>query len=458
MKIPGQIKRVYFIGAGGIGMSAVARYFKASGLDVAGYDRVSTPLTDQLSREGIHIHFTDDIEKVPPSFKIKEQTLIVYTPAIPVNHAELKYFRKEGFLIMKRSEILGSIMEMNKGIAVAGTHGKTTVSSMIAHIMNGSKIRCNAFLGGVSKNLDSNLLLDSHAEYTIAEADEFDRSFLRLYPELAVVTSMDPDHLDIYGSHEKMIEDYNRFISQIKPGGILIHRYGLPVEIPGMITAYSYDLETEESDFYIRKVSRKGFNYQFDLATTAGDINNLEMGIYGKVNLENAVAAIAACLLIGAKEEEVRKGMKTYSGVKRRFDIQIESEERILIDDYAHHPEELNAFILSVREALPGKLLTGVFQPHLFSRTKDFAEGFSDSLSRLDNVILLDIYPAREEPVPGVSSKIIYDKLKNKGEKIMTNKEQLLNILKELNPEVLLMMGAGDIDQLIKPVKKLLSE
>jgi UDP-N-acetylmuramate--alanine ligase len=450
------IKRVYFIGIGGIGMSAIARYMLLIGRKVAGYDRVSTSLTDTLTREGMNIHFSDDVLLVPRVFMDPENTLVIYTPAVPPDHSELTYFREKGFRVMKRAEALGMIVNSRKGIAVAGTHGKTTVSSMIAYLMKNSPEGCNAFLGGISKNLDSNLLLNPKAEYTVVEADEFDRSFLHLHPFMAVVTSMDADHLDIYGNYDNLKDSFNGFVSQIDESGLLIYREGLPLVVPPFLRSFTYSPEQATASFYPLNVQRDGFSYRFSLKTPSGILDSMELGVYGRVNLENAVAALAVCHFLGVDEAVMREALTTYSGVKRRFDVRIETEERIYIDDYAHHPKELMAFIGSVKEALPGKKITGVFQPHLYSRTRDFADSFAESLSMCDNVVLLDIYPAREKPIPGVSSKIIYERLTNKGEKVMLEREQLFQVISELDPEVLLTMGAGDIDQLVEPIQNLL--
>lgn len=452
------IKRAYFLGIGGIGMSAIARYLNATGIEVAGYDRVSTPLTDQLSREGIMIFFTENKEKIPEKFREKENVLIIYTPAIPVNHEGFRFFREKDFRMIKRSEALGKIMNTKKGIAIAGTHGKTTVSCIITHLLNESGVKCNAFLGGISKNLNSNLLLNPDAECIIAEADEFDRSFHQLHPHLAVVTSIDPDHLDIYDIYENLKAAFGKFVSQIKKGGELIFKHGLPLVIPEGVKAMTYSLNSREADFHPVDEKREGFRYTFGLKTPEGIIKNLQLNVYGRVNLENAVAACSVAHSLGVKEIQVRDALASYSGVWRRFDVRVEEEGIIYIDDYAHHPEELNAFIASVREALPGKRITGIFQPHLYSRTRDFAAGFATSLSALDDVVLLDIYPAREKPIPGVSSELIYKKLHNAGEKILVSKDQLLKAVHELKPEVLLSMGAGDIDQLVEPVENLIKE
>ncbi len=404
------IQRVYFIGIGGIGMSALARYFHALGLGVAGYDRVSTPLTGQLAREGMDVHFRDDLTAIPAAFRSPEGTLVVYTPAVPPELGELAFFREGGFRILKRSEALGEVVSDKRVIAVAGTHGKTTISGMLTHILNTAGPKTSAFLGGVSKNLGSNVVVQPGSDLVVVEADEFDRSFLRLYPEMAVVTAMDADHLDIYGSHEALLETFARFISQIHEGGKLLVKRGLPLdpEIPAGVFTYALD---GDADFHALNIVREGFRYRFSLHTPGGVIDGLSLGVYGRVNLENAVAACALAWLAGAPDEGIRRGISGYTGIKRRFDVILEEPPVIFIDDYAHHPEELRAFITSVREALPGKRLTGIFQPHLYTRTRDFAAEFARSLSALDDVILLDIYPAREAPIAGVGPELIFDNL-----------------------------------------------
>ncbi len=451
------IKRACFIGIGGIGMSALARYFHSAGIEVAGYDRVSTPLTDRLTKEGMNIHFTEDISALPAPFLSSAETLVVYTPAVPANHREMKYFREHQFRIMKRSEALGLIVHDMDVIAVAGTHGKTTISGMLSHILYASGIEYGAFLGGISKNAGTNYVSPGRSGRVVVEADEYDRSFLSLHPKMAIVTATDADHLDIYGNRAEVVESYSRFVSQIREGGILLVKKGL--EFTGSLpaTVYTYSLD-EEADFRATGISREGFRYHFSLETPEMVISDLVLGIYGKVNLENAVAASAMALLSGAGEEGIRKGLLTYAGIKRRFDIIIEEQGCVYIDDYAHHPEELKAFISSVREALPGKRLAGIFQPHLYTRTRDFAPAFAESLSALDDVILLDIYPAREEPVEGVGPEIILDKLSNPGKKLVCSKEDLPGVIKELDPPVLLTMGAGDIDQWVEPLKNLLTQ
>jgi UDP-N-acetylmuramate--alanine ligase len=450
-----EVHKVYFLGIGGIGMSAIARYFLAQGKEVAGYDRTSTPLTDQLVREGIDIHFQDDISSIPDIFKIKKDTLVVYTPAVPASHSELLHFREEGFTLMKRSQVLGIIMENHKGIAVAGTHGKTTISSMIAHIFRHSGKSCNAFLGGIARNYNSNLLLDPKSDFFIAEADEFDRSFLTLYPEMAVISAVDDDHLDIYGERKHLLAAFNQFASQIKKNGVLIVKKNIELQIPEGIRTFTYSLN-EKADYYASDFTKEGLFNRFDIHAGNEVFRDFILGVHGMLNIENAVAAFAIAYQSGISPEKIRSALADYKGVKRRFEIILHTEKILFIDDYAHHPEELKAFITSVKDAIPDARIAGIFQPHLYTRTRDFAEGFSESLSLLHDVILLDIYPAREEPITGVNSELILDKLKNKGEKILCSKTQLLKVTEELNPTVLLTMGAGDIDQMVDPLKELL--
>jgi len=449
------VNKVYFLGVGGIGMSAIARYFLSQGKKVAGYDRTSTPLTDQLVREGINIHFMDGLSFVPEMFKDKKDTLIVYTPAVPSVHSEYRYFRDKGFTLMKRAQVLGIIMENHKGIAVAGTHGKTTISSMIAHIFKHSGVPCNAFLGGITQNYNSNLMLDPKSDYFIAEADEFDRSFLTLFPDMAVISAMDDDHLDIYGERKNLILAFQQFASQIKKGGVLIAKFGIEfVNLSGLKT-YSYSLR-EKSDYHASDFRKEGLFNRFNIHFGNEIYKNFILGVHGMLNIENALAAFAIAHQAGIPVEKIKAALADYYGVKRRFEIILHTGKVIYIDDYAHHPEELKAFINSVRDAIPHTRIAGIFQPHLYTRTRDFANAFSESLSLLDDVILLDIYPAREEPITGVNSRMIFDKLSNKGEKILCSKEQVYKVVEEMNPPVLLTMGAGDIDGMVDPLKELL--
>lgn len=447
------IKQVYFLGIGGIGMSALARYFTSQGIAVSGYDRTRTELTGQLEKEGIAIHYQDNPDELPHNLD-QATSLIVYTPAIPSTHRELNVLTDRGFHLYKRAEVLGLICNSHRTIAIAGTHGKTSVSTMTAHILKTSELGCAAFLGGISKNYQTNLLLDhSGSPWIVAEADEFDRSFLQLTPNLAVITSMDADHLDIYGSHQKVVESYHLFANKIKPGGILLLKKGLILDTDlSAINTFSYSIK-EEADYCALNIELKEGFYQFDLKTPVSYINKLVLNYPGLLNVENAVAASALSLMAGVSEEEVRAALASYSGVKRRFDIQLNTQTYVLIDDYAHHPEELKATIQSVIDIYKGKTVTGVFQPHLYSRTRDFATAFANSLDLLDEVVLLDIYPARELPMEGVSAELIYNQIRN-SKKTLCTKEELPDIAKTFKPGVVLMMGAGDIDTLVQPVKE----
>lgn len=448
------IKQVYFLGIGGIGMSALARYFASQGIAVSGYDRTPTSLTNELQAEGISIHFEDNPDLLPSTLDVAD-TLIVYTPAVPATHQELNALIDRGFPIHKRAEVLGIICNSRRTIAVAGTHGKTSVSTITAHILKSSTKGCAAFMGGISKNYHSNLLLDTTgSEWIVAEADEFDRSFLHLKPELAVITSMDADHLDIYGSHEKVIESFKLFASNIKTGGALVHKKGLPLGSDSSATykSYSYSI-TETADFCAVHIELKDGFYQFDLKTPEFTIEALVLNYPGLLNVENAVAASAMAILAGVSPGEIREALATYAGVKRRFDIHLKNENFVLIDDYAHHPEELRATILSVRDIYKDRILTGIFQPHLYSRTNDFAEDFAKSLDLLDEIVLLDIYPARELPMEGVTSDLIFKQIKNTNKRLCA-KSDLKNLALSFKPGIVIMMGAGDIDTLVEPVKE----
>ncbi len=447
-----KLTAVYFVGAGGIGMSALIRYFLSRGKQVAGYDRTSTALTEELNKEGAEIHYTDDISLIPVIYKNKEQTLVVYTPAVPESHSELTYFRSNGFQIMKRAQVLGEITEYSRGLCVAGTHGKTTTSSMLAHLLKQSHVDCNAFLGGILKNYDSNLLLSDKSDLTVIEADEFDRSFHWLKPYMAVITSADPDHLDIYGTAEAYKESFDKFTSLIRPDGVLLIKKGIQVtpHLQEGVKLYTYSV-TEDSDFSARNIRIANGEIFFDFAGPDISIKDINLGVPVKVNIENGIAAIAIAWLNGATPEEIKKGMHSFAGPKRRFDFHLKKENIVLIDDYAHHPAELKESILSVKELYKGKKVTGIFQPHLYSRTRDFADDFAASLSLLDELILLDIYPAREEPIPGVTSEMIFDKVTLK-EKTLCQKEDLYAIIEKGKYEVILMAGAGDIDKMVEKV------
>ena len=453
-----QTEQVFFLGIGGIGMSALARYFLAAGKKVAGYDRTSTPLTDSLRAEGMEIHFEDDIQRIPASFldpDKKSNTIVVLTPAIPASHSELNYFREHHFQMLKRSQVLGLLTSGQTTYGVAGTHGKTTTSSILAHILHTAGRNCTAFLGGISVNFGSNLLLGkpnaAHHEIVV-EADEFDRSFLTLFPAAAIITSMDADHLDIYGSKEDMQQTYRDFAAQVQE--FIIVKHGLQ---PGNTKArqITYSITDKHADYRGVKISVTDGRYKFDLVTPGYVIEGLTLGLPGRHNVENAVAASALALECGVDMLSIKDALAGYTGVQRRFEYHVRTSSTVYIDDYAHHPEELSAAILSARELYPGKKIAAAFQPHLFTRTRDFADGFAESLSLLDTLYLLDIYPAREEPIPGVDSKMILDKI-TLSDKQIVSKEQLIQSLRQRKPEVFLTLGAGDIDQLVQPVKKLL--
>lgn len=448
------IKNVYFLGIGGIGMSALARYFKFSGRNVAGYDRTQTVLTDKLQLEGIEVHFEDDIRNIPSNWDPAE-TMAVYTPALPDEHKELAWFMEKPIALFKRAKVLGLISNEKNGIAVAGTHGKTTVSTMVAHTLNNTGFGCGAFLGGISKNFGSNLLLPKNdSPWIVVEADEFDRSFLQLKPQLALVTSIDADHLDIYGSKEKIVESFEKFISQIKPGGKLLVKKGIDFNAVGKTQAeiFSYSIK-EGADFaavHLRLNTDGGF-YQFDLKTPGGTIANCKLNYPGLINVENAVGASALALLAGASPNEIKAGLENYQGVVRRFDVRFKNEKYVYIDDYAHHPEELKAVISSIKALFPKRKVTGIFQPHLYSRTKDFSSEFAASLDMLDSAIIIPLYPAREEPMEGISSEIIFNQM-NLADKHLASKDEALKRLQNSENDVVVTMGAGDIDRMANDI------
>jgi UDP-N-acetylmuramate--alanine ligase len=453
------IKQAYFLGIGGIGMSAIARYFHSMGIQVMGYDKTETPLTKELVSEGMAIHYEDIGVNISAFELIKEHCLVVLTPAIPNNHEEWNWLQQQGFTIMKRSQVLGVITDAYKTIGVAGTHGKTTTSTLIAHILKQSHVDCAAFLGGISTNYHTNLLLhnDSSKEnqtsnqMMVVEADEFDRSFLTLHPHIGIITSTDADHLDIYGEHQALKNSFLAYASQVKEDGQLIIKKGLDIidEIKRGYLTYSV---SEEADICAKNIRITSDVYSFDLHAGTQVITNLTLGIPGLHNIENAVAASAACLYSGVTADELKKALANFSGVKRRFEYIIKRPDFVYIDDYAHHPEELRAIISSVKNMYPNRKIVAAFQPHLFTRTRDFVEGFAESLSLLDNIILLDIYPARELPIAGVTSHIIFDKITST-HKTLCSKSEAVALLTQAKPEVLLTLGAGDIDQLISPLK-----
>lgn len=438
-------------------MSNLARYFMSKGKSVGGYDRAETLLTKALVKEGADIHYADDVANIPVLYTDKETTLIVYTPAMPDDSPELNYFREHGFDIHKRAQVLGLITQSSKALCCAGTHGKTTTSSMLAHILKGSHLDCNAFLGGILKNYDSNLMLSDKSEFTVVEADEYDRSFHWLHPYMALITSVDPDHLDIYGTEDEYLKSFEKFTSLIQPGGALVvkHNIKLKPQLQSGVRLYTYS--QDKGDFRAENIKVGSGTIRFDFVTPDSVVKNIELGVPVRINIENGIGSMALAWLNGATDDELRNGMRTFQGAKRRFDFMLKTDSLVMIDDYAHHPDELSASISSVKELYPDKKVLGIFQPHLYSRTRDFADQFARSLSLLDELILLDIYPAREKPIEGVTSQIIFDKVTCK--KTLCKKSELLDIIRNKKDiEVLLTVGAGDIDQLLQPIKELLEE
>lgn len=450
------IKSVYFIGAGGIGMSALVRYFLYIGKNVAGYDRTPTELTDKLIAEGANIHFKEDISLIPQKFLNQNDTLIIYTPAIPREHLELRLFIDKGFEVMKRSQVLGLITRSEKGLCVAGTHGKTTTSTMAAHLLHQSHVGCTAFLGGISKNYGTNLILSDKSPYVVIEADEYDRSFHWLSPYMTVITSADPDHLDIYGTKEAYLESFQRYIGLIKPGGCLIIRKDIDLlpKVDEGVRVYTYS--KDEGDFHAENIRIGNGEIIFDYVTPDQIIRNIQLGVPISINIENGIAAMTLAWLNGVSEEELRQGMKSFEGVDRRFDFKIKNERVVFLNDYAHHPSEIRQCIISMRNLYENKKITAIFQPHLYSRTRDFYKEFADSLSLLDEVILVDIYPARELPIKGVTSRLIYDELKEGVEKTLCKKEELPELLKNKEIEVLITLGAGDIVDYVPKIQDIL--
>ncbi len=448
--------RYYFLGIGGIGMSALARYFKIKGYQVAGYDRAQTKLTDTLSSEGILVCYDESVSSIPAQFLEPEKTLIVLTPAIPESHPQIKFFKEKGYKIYKRAQVLGNITELSKGICIAGTHGKTTTSTIAAHLLYQSKVSCSAFLGGISNNYGTNLLLSNESNLVVIEADEYDRSFHHLTPYMAVITSVDPDHLDVYETPDAFIESFEHFTSLIRVGGALIMRKGLNL-IPRLkkgVKLYTYSMN-EGGDFCAENIRMLEGEIRFDFVTPTDRIADVRLGVPVKINIENSVAAMALAWLNGVSNEEIRVGISSYSGVYRRFNVVYKSQQTVFMDDYAHHPSELAASIQSIRELYPNRKITGIFQPHLYSRTRDFADEFAQALSKLDELILLDIYPARELPIEGVSSELILNNVKVNN-KILCTKENLLEELNNRNFDVLVTFGAGDIETMVPQIKKML--
>jgi UDP-N-acetylmuramate--alanine ligase len=458
MKLGG-LKYVYLIGIGGIGMSGLARYFKSLGKTVSGYDKTPSSLTDEMEAEGIKIHFEDNMNLVSEEVKKNSSandTLVIYTPAVPADHSELTYFIKNKYSVHKRAEVLGWVTGGHFTVAIAGTHGKTTTTTLVTHILKSSQVDCMAFLGGVAKNYNTNVLLakDTVKAIMVAEADEYDRSFLKLSPNISVITSVDPDHLDIYGDNAHMQESYSMFANLLDKDGCLITKQKVKEALGYKGKTFTYSLN-EQADYYARNITVKESHYIYDVVTPKGEIKSVRLGIPGLHNVENSVAATAVAQQMNVDEENIRMALSTFEGVKRRFDYQIISPKLVFIDDYAHHPAELAACISSVKALYPNKKVTGIFQPHLYTRTRDFADGFAESLSLLDKVILLDIYPARELPIKGIDSVMLLSKITKKDKMLCSKEEVVSEVIKDM-PDVLVTMGAGDIDRLVEPLKNAL--
>ena len=450
------IKSVYFVGAGGIGMSAIARYFLHKGVVVAGYDKTPSALTEQLEREGMLIHYDENVDEIPHACRNRESTLVIYTPAIPADHKELVNFREKGFDVEKRAQVLGMLTRSHKGLCVAGTHGKTTTSAMCAHILHQSHVDCNAFLGGITKNYSSNYILSKESDYVVIEADEFDRSFHWLRPWMSVITSTDPDHLDIYGTKEAYLESFAKYTELIQPGGALIIHKGLEMRPRLQDGVRMYEYSRDEGDFHAENVVIDNGEITFDLVSPVENVAGIHLGQPVPVNIENGIAAMAMAQLSGCTAEELRYGMRTFRGVDRRFDFKIKTDKLVFLSDYAHHPKEIRQSAMSIRELYKDKKITAIFQPHLYTRTRDFYKDFAESLSLLDEVVLCDIYPAREEPIPGVTSKLIYDNLAPGVVKKMIHKEDVLAYVNENDFEVLVVLGAGDLDNYVPEIEKIL--
>ena len=452
-----EIKSVYFVGAGGIGMSALLRYFLTKGYNVGGYDKTPSELTEKLIEEGAKIHYEENVEDIDSCFKQKDSTLIVYTPAIPAEHKEMVYFRERGFEIQKRAQVLGFLTQSHKGLCVAGTHGKTTTSTMAAHLLHQSKVDCNAFLGGISKNYGTNYIL-SDSDYVVIEADEFDRSFHWLRPYMTVITATDPDHLDIYGTKEAYLESFRHYTTLIQPGGALIIHKGLEMKPDVQEGVRVYEYAREEGDFHAENIRIGGGEIVFDFVHPGGVVKDIQLGVPVSINIENGIAAMALAILNGVSEEDLRKGMKSFGGVDRRFDFKVKTDKMVFLSDYAHHPNEIEQSVKSVRELYKDKKIAAIFQPHLYTRTRDFYKEFASALSLLDCVYLCDIYPARELPIEGVTSKLIYDNLRSGIEKHLIHKEDILDVARSRNFDVLMSLGAGDIENYVPQITKILSE
>ncbi len=437
-------------------MSAIARYFVSRGILVAGYDRTPSDLTEQLRKEGALVHYEDNVELIPAECRIKESTLVVYTPAIPAEHSELTFFRNGGFEIQKRAQVLGTLTRSLKGLCVAGTHGKTTTSSMAAHMLHQSHVDCNAFLGGITKNYGTNYILSRKSPFVVIEADEFDRSFHHLTPFASVITATDADHLDIYGTEEAYLESFSKYSSLILPGGYLVMHTGLKMraDVQQGVTVYTYSREA--GDFHAENVCIGNGRITFDFVSPFGNISGIELGVPVSVNIENGIAAMALAQIAGATADEIRRGMASFSGVDRRFDFHVKTDRMVYLSDYAHHPEEIRRSLESLRELYQGRRIKAIFQPHLFTRTRDFYRDFADALSLADDVCIVDIYPAREAPIPGVTSALIFDNLKPGIGRQMCHKEEILDVVRRGGFDVLVTLGAGDIENYVPQITEIL--
>lgn len=450
------IKAVYFVGAGGIGMSAIARYFIRKGVVVAGYDKTPSELTKQLEREGALLHYEEDVDEIPHACRDPKQCLVIYTPAIPAEHKELQYFRTNGFTVEKRAQVLGTLTRTHKGLCVAGTHGKTSTSTMCAHILHQGHIDCNAFLGGISKNYSTNYIISAESDYVVIEADEFDRSFHWLRPWMSVITATDPDHLDIYGTKEAYLESFRHYTTLIQPGGALIIHRGLEMHADVQPGVKVYEYSRTEGDFHAENIRIDNGTITFDFVSPIENVKDVELGQPVPINIDNGIAAMAMAQLAGCTAEELKYGMKTYRGVDRRFDFKINDSRHVLLSDYAHHPKEIYQSAKSIRELYKGRHITAIFQPHLYTRTRDFYRDFADALSQLDEVILTEIYPAREQPIEGVTSQLIYDNLRPGIEKSIIRKDDVLDLVKQRDFDVLVILGAGDLDNYMPQITKII--
>lgn len=450
------IKSVYFVGAGGIGMSAIARYFLHKGLVVAGYDKTPSELTHQLEKEGMLIHYEENVNLIPEECRQPTTTLVVYTPAIPSTHTELIYFHDNNFTIEKRAQVLGTLTRTHKGLCFAGTHGKTTTSTMCAHIMHESHLDCNAFLGGISKNYGTNYILSDHSDYVVIEADEFDRSFHWLRPWMSVITSTDPDHLDIYGTKEAYLESFRHYTELIQPSGALIIHKNLEMKQHVQEGVKVYDYSREEGDFHAENIRIERGTITFDFVSPIETVKDIELGQPIPINIENGIAAMAMAQLNGCTAEELREGMRTYGGVDRRFDFKIKNDRHVFLSDYGHHPKEILQSAKSLKELYADRKITVIFQPHLYTRTRDFYKDFADALSHFDEVILTEIYPAREQPIEGITSKLIYDNLRPNIAKQMIKKDDVLDFVKSRDFDVLVVLGAGNLDNYVPEITKII--